>query len=75
MLAEYTHWGWMDMDVLLGDMRVLVAAARRYDIVTVPDADVCFLLHGCYITENTCDQYGALCFELENGKISLSGIV
>ena len=37
LLDEYTHWGWIDMGVLVGDLSPLVAAAQKFDVVTYPD--------------------------------------
>ena len=36
-LREYSHWGWMDLDVIVGDLHPLPALLRRYHVVTFPD--------------------------------------
>ena len=36
-LREYSHWGWMDLDVILGDLQPLPALLRSYHVVTFPD--------------------------------------
>ena len=41
LLLHYTHWGWIDLDVILGDTTPLIGALRHHDVVTFPDG-VCF---------------------------------
>ena len=36
-LLHYTHWGWIDLDVLMGDMAPLVEALKHFDVVSFPD--------------------------------------
>ena len=42
-LSEYTHWGWMDLQCVYGDLQSLVRMCSKYDIVTYPDSvcEVC----------------------------------
>ena len=44
LLVHYTHWGWMDIDVILGDLTPLVHALARHDVATFPDG-VWFFRH------------------------------
>ena len=37
VLAPYTHWGWIDIDCLFGDLSPLLVALRDYDVVAYPD--------------------------------------
>ena len=37
LLLRYTHWGWVDIDVIFGDLSPLIEALRHYDVVTFPD--------------------------------------
>ena len=52
VLAPYSHWGWIDIDCLFGDMRPLLNALRHYDVVAYPDGvgnDMCLHVesHAC----------------------------
>lgn len=40
VLAAYTHWGWIDIDVIYGDLGPAAEAARMYDVVTFQPGDV-----------------------------------
>ena len=40
LLSEYTHWGWIDIDVIYGDLSPVAAAVKKYDVVTYPDTRV-----------------------------------
>ena len=42
-LAQYTHWGWIDIDCVFGDMTPLMRALKHYDVTTFPDG-VCSVL-------------------------------
>ena len=37
LLKDYTHWGWFDIDAIVGDLSPLLDACRKYDVVTFPD--------------------------------------
>ena len=37
MLVNHTHWGWIDIDIIFGDMSPLVTALRQYHVVSYPD--------------------------------------
>ena len=52
LLEPYTHWGWVDADLVFGDLSPLVAAARKFDVVTYPDpVRICADIH---CTDNAC---------------------
>ncbi len=36
-IESYTHWGWIELDNLYGDMRPLLRDLELYDVVTYPD--------------------------------------
>jgi hypothetical protein len=36
-LQEYTHWGWVDLDMLMGDLSKLIEDLDHYDLVTYAD--------------------------------------
>jgi hypothetical protein len=36
-LHEYTHWGWVDDDLVVGDMSKMIEDLRRYHIATYLD--------------------------------------
>jgi hypothetical protein len=36
-LQDYTHWGWIDVDSIMGDMSKLMEDLRHYDIVSYMD--------------------------------------
>ena len=36
LLSGYTHWGWIDIDVIFGDLSPVVDAVKKYDVVTFP---------------------------------------
>jgi hypothetical protein len=40
-LHEYTHWGWVDIDTVVGDMGKMIEDLKNYHIVTYTD-EVCF---------------------------------
>ena len=40
LLSDYTHWGWMDIDTVMGDLSPLIAHLRHYDVVSFPDSSV-----------------------------------
>ena len=40
LLTSYTHWGWMDIDMVMGDLSPLIKQLRHYDVDTFPDAGV-----------------------------------
>ena len=37
LLMHYTHWGWLDIDVILGDLAPLLHAIKHHDVATFPD--------------------------------------
>ena len=37
LLRGYTHWGWIDLDVILGDLSPMLEDLKHYDVVTYPD--------------------------------------
>eukprot|EP00042_Codosiga_hollandica_P057060 m.837579 g.837579 ORF g.837579 m.837579 type:complete len:1010 (+) comp59489_c0_seq1:48-3077(+) len=39
-LSKYSHWGWMDLDCLFGDLTPMTEHARHYDVVTYPDGEL-----------------------------------
>jgi hypothetical protein len=41
-LHEYTHWGWVDLDIVMGDMSTMIEDLKNYHIVTYMDG-VCLL--------------------------------
>ena len=49
VIANYTHWGWLDIDSIFGDFTPLIDALEDYDIVTYPDG-VCQLRYACICT-------------------------
>ena len=36
-LLHYTHWGWIDIDSIFGDLSPMMEHLRHYDLVTYPD--------------------------------------
>ena len=40
LLVNYTHWGWMDIDTVMGDLSPLMQQLRQYDVVSYPDGEV-----------------------------------
>ena len=40
LLSDYTHWGWMDTDTVMGDLSPLIEHLKHYDVVTYPDGMV-----------------------------------
>ena len=39
LLASYTHWGWIDIDVVvMGNVNYLLQQLQRFDVVTFPTA-------------------------------------
>ena len=37
MLVNHTHWGWIDIDIIFGDMTPLVSALRKHHVAAFPD--------------------------------------
>ena len=40
---QYTHWGWVDLSCIYGDLSPMVAKLSDFDVVTYPDV-VCHLV-------------------------------
>ena len=43
VVSEYTHWGWIVMDGIYGDLSLVAAAVRKCDVATLHNALVCVL--------------------------------
>ena len=57
-LRDYTHWGWIDIDLCLGDLSTLMNQLEYYDIVTYPDALLNFgYLSGQFTVIKNNDKY------------------
>jgi hypothetical protein len=44
-LHEYTHWGWVDLDTVTGDMSKMIEDLKNYHIVTYTDGVFRFRNH------------------------------
>ena len=36
-IERYTHWGWVDLDMVFGDFAPMRAALENFDVVSYPD--------------------------------------
>ena len=83
--AAYTHWGWVDWDILVGDLNAVVPPALlwQYDALTFPGATLGFAWAGQFsILRNTAeartlytvvDGFLALSFKTGSGEQRQSG--
>ena len=37
LLVDYTHWGFIDLDIVPGDLSPMLEDLKHYDVVTYPD--------------------------------------
>jgi hypothetical protein len=44
-LNDYTHWGWVDLDTVMGDMSKMIEDLKNYHVVTYMDG-VCLFKNG-----------------------------
>ena len=53
-LVDYTHWGWVDVNCIYGDLSDMVSKLGEFDVVTYPN-DVCLWLLGIFQCDDDAD--------------------